>query len=202
LDIGPSANYSSYLLILLLILATFLPKMMHEVLTKNEHAQFLKSLLSKLFSKKNLHQFFIIGVCIKAFDGIVEILAGIALFFPAKVIEFLHEFVLHKLLKNSSGPLGHYAHKGVAALSQHTGLFIMVYLLSHGIIKIFLVAALLYRKIWAYPLCMVIFTGFVIYQLYRYTSTHSLLLIFLTVLDLFVIALTWHEYTLLKKGAI
>jgi uncharacterized membrane protein len=162
----------------------------------------LKSLLSKLFPPKYLHKLFIIGVCIKAFDGVVEILSGIALFFPAKVIGFLHKFVLHKLLKNSSGPLVHYTHEGISALSQHAGLFIMVYLLSHGIIKIFLVAALLYRKIWAYPLCIIIFTGFVIYQLYRYTSTHSLLLIFLTVLDLFVIALTWHEYKLLKKGAI
>jgi uncharacterized membrane protein len=156
--------------------------------------------LSKLLSKKYLHRFFIIGVCIKAFDGIVEILAGIALFFPARVIHFIRAVVLHKLLKNSNGVLVNYAHKSITILSEHTALFIIIYLLSHGILKLFLVAGLLYRKLWAYPSGIAVFTGFVGYQLYRYTSTHSPVLIFLTVIDLFVIGLTWHEYTLLKKG--
>ena len=44
-----------------------------------------------------------------------------------------------------------------------------------------------------------VFGAFIAYQLYRYSYTHEIALILLTVFDLFVIALAWHEYRLLRK---
>ena len=40
---------------------------------------------------------------------------------------------------------------------------------------------------------------FIAYQLYRYSFTHELALIVLSIFDLFVIALAWHEYQLLRR---
>jgi uncharacterized membrane protein len=43
-----------------------------------------------------------------------------------------------------------------------------------------------------------VFGAFIAYQLYRYSYTHDLSLILLSIFDLFVIALAVHEYRLVK----
>ena len=80
--------------------------------------------------------------------------------------------------------------------AQHFG---AVYLLWHGLVKAVLVAGLLLKQRWAYPTAILAFVLFVIYQLYRYTFTHAPELIYLSVLDVIVIALTWLEYQRLRS---
>ena len=46
----------------------------------------------------------------------------------------------------------------------------------------------------AYPVSLVAFAGFIVYQIHRFTFTHSPFLIVLTVFDLIVIVLVWHEW--------
>jgi len=48
---------------------------------------------------------------------------------------------------------------------------------------------------------MAVFAAFSVYQTYRYTHTHSGLLLVLTILDLILIYLTWEEYRQQKKAA-
>ena len=59
--------------------------------------------------------------------------------------------------------------------------------------------ALLREKLWAYPAAIALFGAFIAYQLYRYSYTHDMALIALSVFDLFVIALAIHEYRLLRR---
>jgi len=61
-------------------------------------------------------------------------------------------------------------------------------------VKIALVAGLLSGARWAYPTSLVVMAMFVVYQLYRFSFTHGLALLVLTVFDLFVIALIWREW--------
>ena len=77
--------------------------------------------------------------------------------------------------------------------------FYAFYLLSHGLVKLVVVAGLLKEKLWAYPASFVIFGAFIAYQLYRYSYTHDLSLILLSIFDLFVIVLAVHEYRLVKR---
>lgn len=74
-----------------------------------------------------------------------------------------------------------------------------IYLLVHGVVKLALVWALLARLLFAYPLSIVIFAGFIIYQLYRYTFTHGIGLLALSALDIVVIGLIWLEYRALWR---
>ena len=60
-------------------------------------------------------------------------------------------------------------------------------------------AGLLRRKMWSYPASMWVLGAFVVYQCYRYTQTHSPWLIALTVLDIAVIILVWHEWRARQK---
>jgi uncharacterized membrane protein len=83
------------------------------------------------------------------------------------------------------------ASKHYSISTQHFG---MLYLLSHGGIKIVLVFLLWRKQIWAYPLAVVALVIFIFYQTIRWTTTHSVFLMALTVLDAVMIWLTIVEY--------
>ena len=72
--------------------------------------------------------------------------------------------------------------------------FAAIYLLSHGLVKLILVIELFRNRLWAYPLMVVMLSAFIAYQCYRYSITHSPLMMLLTIFDLGVLALTWIEY--------
>jgi uncharacterized membrane protein len=85
-------------------------------------------------------------------------------------------------------------------LSPQSQLFAAAYLLTHGVVKVLLVWALLRKKLRAYPAAIAVFTAFGVYQMYRYVLSPSFSMIALTVLDVIVIVLTWTEYGRLKRG--
>jgi uncharacterized membrane protein len=65
--------------------------------------------------------------------------------------------------------------------------FLAIYLLAHGLVKMFAVVGLLKNKLWGYPLSLVVFTGFIVYQIYRFTLSGGVGLVVLTIFDLIVI---------------
>ena len=83
------------------------------------------------------------------------------------------------------------------SVAQHH--FYAFYLLSHGLIKSLLVIGLLRERLWAYPASFAVFGAFIAYQLYRFTFTHDIGLVLLSIFDLFVIYLAVHEYRLLRR---
>ncbi|HYW36067.1 MAG TPA: DUF2127 domain-containing protein [Balneolaceae bacterium] len=154
-------------------------------------------MIERWVPEKYIHDFFLLGIFVKAFDGIVEILTSIILFFPTQLSELIH-WLLRSWIFNSNQFLATHKQVLLKIVSNHDGLFMIIYLLSHGVIKIVLVAGLLYRKLWAYPAAIVVFSAFVVYQMYRYLLAPSSFMVFLSILDLIVIGLTWHEYKFLK----
>ena len=75
--------------------------------------------------------------------------------------------------------------------------FTASFLLSHGVVKLWLIIGLLRQKLWYYPLAAAVFGLFIVYQ---YSFTNSLWLLVLSAVDVAVIALTWHEYRYLRSG--
>ena len=73
-------------------------------------------------------------------------------------------------------------------------LFGALYLVTHGVIKIVLVVNLLRNRLWAYPAAIVVFILFGLYQTYYLLLGYSFWLLALTILDVIIIVLTWHEY--------
>lgn len=69
-----------------------------------------------------------------------------------------------------------------------------LYLLSHGVSKLIVVLSLLRNKLWSYPFLILMSSGFILFQGYRFVLTHSLVMIFLILCDIVVIVLTWLEY--------
>src|SRR5438309_3969350 len=137
--------------------------------------------------EKRVHQIFVASVLAKGAHAVIEIVGGLLLyFFSADAITRW----LDRIDRNEW--LARHFH----ANEQH---FYAFYLLSHGLLKSVIVVGLLREKLWAYPASFVIFGLFIAYQLYRYTYTHDLMLIGLSIFDLFVIYVAAHEYRLLRK---
>ena len=137
--------------------------------------------------EKRIHQVFVVSVLAKGAHAVIEIAGGLLLYlFSADAITRW----LDRIDRNEW--LARHFH----ADQQQ---FYAFYLLSHGLVKSVLVFGLLREKLWAYPASFVVFGLFIAYQLYRYSYTHDLMLIALSIFDLFVIYLAVHEYRLLRK---
>ncbi|MFP3616230.1 DUF2127 domain-containing protein, partial [Paraburkholderia sp. SIMBA_050] len=68
--------------------------------------------------------------------------------------------------------------------------FAAIYLVGHGIIKLWLIVGLLRQRLWYYPVSIIVFGLFISYQVYRYTFTQSVWLLLVTALDIVIIVLT------------
>jgi len=149
-----------------------------------------------------IHKAFDIGILLKGIDGVLEIIGGILLFFiPPETINYLVRLLTQgELSEDPNDFLANFLSHSAHNLSVSGKTFGSLFLLSHGIIKIGLIAALFKRKLWAYPLAMVIFGLFILYQMYRYAHSHSLWMIILSGLDVAVIVLTYLEYRNLKAA--
>ncbi len=154
-----------------------------------------------ILKEKNIHRFFEISVFLKGLHAILETIGGILLYFVStetltqlvvrltqeELTEDPNDFISHQLLQSAK-------HFSIGSKS-----FAAFYLLSHGVIKLFLVVGLLKGKDWAYPSSLVVLGFFIAYQVYRFTFTHSLSLIALTIFDLIVMWLIWQEYRLMQS---
>jgi uncharacterized membrane protein len=47
-----------------------------------------------------------------------------------------------------------------------------IYVLSHGVIKMVAVVALLKNKLWGYPVSIAVFGGFIVYQISKFIGSH------------------------------
>ena len=150
-----------------------------------------------------IHKGFEIGILLKFVDGIFELISGIAMAWlsPETLKGFVWAVTRHELSEDPKDLVANFLIRSAQHFSVNTKVFMSIYLLSHGIIKIALVLSLWSRKLWSYPAAIIFFILFIIYQMYRYTHHHSAWLIMLSILDVIVVMLTWMEYGNLKKQA-
>jgi uncharacterized membrane protein len=153
-----------------------------------------------LWDHGTVHRLFEASLWLKGAFALAEIIAGIGAYFvsqqlllSAVVWVTQEEFVL-----DPNDVIADYFLHTIQNLSIGTQKFAALYLLAHGIAKLWLVIGLLREKLWYYPVAMIVFALFIAYQCYRYTLTHSVWLLLITVLDLIVVELTWHEYRHLR----
>lgn len=156
----------------------------------------------RFFSEKTIHLAFEIALWLKAAFALTEIVGGIAAFFVS------HQFLIHVASAITQGELREDPNDLLANLLLHaterlsigTQHFVGIYLIAHGAVKLWLVIGLLRRRHWYYPVAIAVFDGFIAYQLYRFSITHSPWLMVVTVVDAIVIVLTWHEWRYLRRG--
>ena len=151
--------------------------------------------------ERPIHQAFEVSVLLKGAHAVIECVGGLALALTANstIAALVANLTQEELRQDKADFIANHLLAWAQGLSVATQHFYAFYLLSHGVVKLALVAGLLRRKLWAYPASLAVMALFIAYQLYRCTFTHSAGLIVLTVFDLVVMALIWHEYGRLRR---
>lgn len=150
----------------------------------------------KTSSERTVHRLFEISIVLKGLHALLEIASGAALavFSTDAIANFVNGITHAELTHHPDDRVAAYVQQVAVGLSLDTKSFFAWYLLSHGLIKIVLVMALLRNLRWAYPASLAVLALFIAYQVYRYSFAPSLGLVALTVFDFIVLALIWHEY--------
>jgi uncharacterized membrane protein len=152
-------------------------------------------------SEKRIREIFYLGVILKGIDGVIETVAGFALLFigHAQLGAIVTFFAREELLEDPHDTIANYLTHSFQTFSGASQRFGALYLLVHGVVKMALVVGLLRNRLWAYPAAIAVFTALGLYQTYYVVVDRSLLLTVLTILDVIIIFLTWHEYRYRKQ---
>ena len=146
--------------------------------------------------RRFLHEAFEGSLLLKGAFALLETLLGLSLFFVA------NETIRTMVRLVTSPEIGHdptdmvarFLMDHAATLSVDTQGFYAFYLMTHGALKLAVVMLLARGYLWAFPMAVVVLTGFIVYQAQRYMSEPGIGLILLSLMDLAVIVLTILEY--------
>lgn len=152
-------------------------------------------------STRRTEQLFKAALLVKGADGAAELIGAVALLLVsgATVQRLAVDVLSRDLLGPPDGSLARHFIAGTAEFTSGNRTFAVVYLGLHGVVKLALVAALLRTWLPAYPIAVVVFGAFVVYEVYRATRTGSVLLPCLAVLDIAIIVVIVREYRLLRR---
>jgi uncharacterized membrane protein len=147
------------------------------------------------------HKVFWIGIAFKTLNAVLEVAGGIVLLSISRqsIVNLVYTVFRHELAQDPADWLANFILREALNLSPGMKVFAVIYLLTHGLIKLALIGAIWRSKLWAYPLAGAVFSLFVVYQVYRFAYTYSIVMLLLTVLDLIIIALLFPEYGRVKE---
>lgn len=151
----------------------------------------------KQIREREIYRVFEIGIVLKGIDGVIETILGLLLLFT-NVTDIVQAFVANELIEDPNGFFVRHA-QSLVNVTPHAQFIGALYLLSHGIAKVFLSAGILRGKLWAYPAGATFFSIFAVYELIRAAGTHSLLLLAAFCFDTVVIGLIIHEYQRMSR---
>jgi uncharacterized membrane protein len=152
-------------------------------------------------AEENVRLAFRVSLFIKAVFALLEIAGGVLAYFISRefLVGVITAITQDELIEDPNDFIANQLLHLAQQFSISTQYFTAFYLLSHGVIKLFLIAGLLRERLWYYPLAMIVFAFFITYQLYRFSFTHSVWLLVITILDMVVIWLTSREYKYLRR---
>lgn|SRR3989338_1908903 len=148
-----------------------------------------------------IHQAFEVGVILKGINAILQIVLGLALLVSTRFNDVLIALVQNELIEDPGDFFARNMDRISPYFTPHFEFYAALYMLSHGIVKAVLVWGLLRNKMWAYPASLGVLALFILYQIIKIAENHSILLILLTVFDLAVMWLIWHEYRYVREKA-
>lgn len=146
--------------------------------------------------RKTVHQVFKTITILKGIHAIIEILLGFTLLILSK--EFISKGIIflveRRLAGDPSNFIAQYISQFGIDLSLGIKLFFSLYFIIHGIVNLSLVYSIIKKPSFAYPISILVFIGFLIYETYSYFILASLWLFFIALFDLLFIGLLFYEY--------
>lgn len=141
------------------------------------------------------------GLALKAIDALIEFFCGLLLMIlPHDWLNLLIQLIAFPelqedpkdIIMNYFIALG----KNFSISSQHAA---AIYMLLHGTTKLAVIWPLFRKKLWAYPLAVVVFGFFIAYEMYSFVHSTSVLLLLLIIIDAAMIVMIILEYKRMKE---
>lgn len=144
----------------------------------------------------DIHRVFEISLILKGLFSLCEIVTSIIIFFIPQhsIYTIINAITQLEFAQNHLDFLANHLQQWVQHFSVSSQHFASFYLLAHGIIKLWMVIGLLQKKLIYFPFAITIFLLLIMYQIYRISYTHSIMLTFLTMFDLIIIILACNEF--------
>lgn len=144
---------------------------------------------------------FLLSMWWRIFYGVLRIILGFVLLklVGSSFTDLLTTLMTHEITLDPTDALFQFIYTLIEDHSFTVTYFVAAYLLFWGTIDVVLSVQLLRNKLWAFPVSMWLMILFVLYATYRVLHTHSLLLLGVIVLDIFIINIVYQKYRLLKK---
>ena len=144
-----------------------------------------------------LDRTFVVALILKGLDGVLELVGGVLLLVvtPAQIGSLVRLLTQHELSEDPHDLIATSLLRFATDLTGSATLFGAIYLLLHGAVKVVLVWAVLTNHLWAYPWTMAFLAIFIVYQSYELVVGFSWGLLLLTAFDIFILILTWREYS-------
>ncbi len=145
---------------------------------------------------KVVHKVFKTITVLKGIHAIIEILLGIALFILSKefISSLIVVFVQGRLAGDPTSFIARHISQFGIGLSLGIKLFFSVYLVTHGLVNLSLVLGIIKKPSLAYPVSLLVFIGFLVYEIYSYFIIASIWLLVITLFDILFIGLLFYEY--------
>ena len=136
-------------------------------------------------------------VAVKGIDGLIELLSGVALLVAPGLLHHILQGLSGEVLEHPNNFMQYIADNIAhvdADLTKGGMTIVILFLISHGVVKLALVYALLKEILWAYPYALLLLCGFFVYQLVIFVLHPTLGMGLFTLLDAFIIWVVWGEW--------
>jgi uncharacterized membrane protein len=139
---------------------------------------------------------FLAGIGLKILNIIGDVLVGIPLLFiqPHQIGSFIHKITASELLENPNDKLSNFLVHTSAHVTHGSLIYLGIYFLLHGLVKIGIIVALVRASRNVYPWAIGALVALLLYQIISISIHFSLTLTVLSVLDLVIILLTLREW--------
>jgi uncharacterized membrane protein len=151
--------------------------------------------------ERNIHRLFEVGVILKGVHALLELITGgVTLAIgPVAVSDFFFALAQREWIGGARTSLVNFLVRLAEQSLRGGERFVGIYLLAVGVINMGLAISLLASARWSYPAALAAIAILMAYQLHRYTYTHAVALLVLTLYDSVVLWLVWNEYRVVRS---
>jgi len=139
---------------------------------------------------------FMIGMWWRIGYGTLRIIFGLVLLkvVGMPLMDVLTKLMGHELVEDPNDMLYAFVSHLLQNYPLYVSYFLAVYFIFWGIIDVVLSYNLIKYKLWAFPISFVLIGTFVVYEIARFSQTHSLILLGVLFIDTAILWLIGREY--------
>jgi len=156
----------------------------------------------KLKGKKNiLNIYFYLVLFFKALTSLMELVGGflILIINHESINKIIRSVAIPELRKDPTDVLMINLVKFGNNFSINSQYSVAIFMMLQGVAKLIVIWLLVKKKVWAYPLAVLVFLAFITYEIYSFINSNSIIVLGATVIDVAIIVVIILEYRLMIK---